>query len=183
MKKWLILSMLSSSLFAANSKEFLPDLILPLPVNLAVPENFIVKSAIPDREPSLSDGVIWGTKEEINDFLTKSEKGTVLVAKLSTNMAQIGENEFEGENEVTSSLEKMGMKDIQKKKLKWEDYPILSVQGKSPDGKPFCIAWIGLNHASSVLYIGGHFSSDSKTYESGLKTWENVINQTTITKI
>jgi len=158
---------------------------MPLTVDLAIPDNFVVKNKInSDSKPNLYDGVIWGSEDAVQAALEiKDEqifdklKDIVFSVRISSNVAQISENSFTGEDTIESDLMSIGAKDIKIRKLSWGQFPVLAVSGTC-DGRPARFAWVGLNYASNALVIIEYFPSNPKTHEKGIKTWDNLMNHT-----
>jgi len=168
-----------------RTEDFLPGLINPLSLKLALPEDFVPTNFLLQEEPNLFTGTLWAspdTIEEIHEQMragktcAKIKKGA-FVAKLTPNAAQTGPCSFSEEESIAPSLKKMGFTDFKVEKKRWGPYPILSVQAYSANNH-IAYIYVGLNDCGgNVLFIRYMFSDNR---EKDLAVWNAFVDNTEI---
>lgn len=125
--------------------------------------------------------VYWGNKENLETFFEKGcscshLKSGVICVDISTNMAQIDEDNFSNECSV-SALEAEGMKNVIRKKWKWGIHPVMSIDG-TMEGLELNIAWIGLNDNGQVLFARLVYPNEHGPSTEDLAMWSDFLKKT-----
>lgn len=161
--------------------KFLPGIEEQLAIEPALPKDFIADSI--QNEPNVIDGVIWGKKEDIEQLKNdpKQIKSTFIIARLSTNVTQAGSNEFNGEKDFIKELEDLSYTNVVIEKLKWGEYPVLSLNATSAEDRKIYVAWVGLNETDTHKVLLLNFVYPDQQNEptpDQLKIWETLLRQT-----
>lgn len=122
----------------------LPDIIIPLMVDPAIPENFV---ALRPEGTSGYDWIYWGPRNALTSYFRDREslKEPIISLRPSLNVAQTGPDKFSIEDENIKELVKSVAKDAKLYRYKWGQYPVLSFEGEMFE-KPFCTCWVGTNN-------------------------------------
>lgn len=132
----------------------LPGMLSPPLLTFALPADFVATPF--GAEADMYRGVLWGTKESA----AKVKKAASFAAadsaffmiRLSSDVGQEEDGTFSHEKGLEKTLESMGMKEVKTRKLKWGDYPVLTMTALRPDGTRALSAWVGINRGSWVLF-------------------------------
>lgn len=154
----------------------LPDLMFPLPVEFAIPEDFV---AIPlSEEAGLFQFVYWGKETEIKKFINnKPISEPIISVKPTVDVLQYGPDIFSIEMEKDPRFERIHHKD---EKFSWGPFPVYSRKAIL-NNKLINMAYVGLNHPDSGVVLmfslilpEGEEASLNKTYP----LWENFLHET-----
>lgn len=175
---------------------FLPDMVRPLAVKLAIPDDFVVGPApviLPrDKQVALplnlASGVLWGTAETIRQINEQPEAKKPLISrgafrvKMTPNIIQIEPKKFSfGDDEsLKADLEKNGAKDIEIKRVMWGEYPVVAATFKLKDSTPQAICWIGVNNNGFTLFISYVFPPNKSSYADDFVVWNTFINNSSL---
>jgi len=130
------------------------DYLVHLPIEPAIPENFVLKT-IP-REVNHCGYFLWGPKDVLDSYDVdnpQSLTGAIFHVYTSMEMAQSGFKSFSRVDELEKQYKKEKVSGLSKKNFMWGKYPVLTFDGKWPNGRDLFNAWIGLNYCSNVLVV------------------------------
>jgi hypothetical protein len=168
----------------------------PPRVSLALPASFIVTSASPRGKSSQPDfnmyeGNIWAPERTARQFEHSAEhkfsnaKDPMFFVHLSSDVAQIpGKDSFTNEKELETTFTGLGMQKVKSKKLKWGDYPVLSLTGERPNGSPVYVAWIGINSPDGWTILVDYRVPKGKNHPTRdeRKIWDTFLSETKMMK-
>jgi hypothetical protein len=123
----------------------MPDLPYPLAVEPALPPDYSMAAF--ESPPDLFEGVFWGSKEELQEFLKDPGhiSAPLISVSLSPRVRQLSAHRFTGEANLSKDLKKKGFKQIQIERFAWGPYPVLSLNALNAQGREVLMAWVGLN--------------------------------------
>lgn len=170
-----------------KTKVFLPRLLAPFPVKLALPSNFVARSVDAELPGDLVDGMLWGKEETIKCIWAQAGQRSMVVtdgvfrASLTMNVSQIGPAEFSTgtDDQLRKDLEGAGASDIKIRRIFWGTFPVISVSYVSSKGKPGALAWIGLNFEENVLLINYIFPEglEEESYAKDFDIWNTFLDK------
>lgn len=137
-----------------DGASFLPGMLSPPLLTFTLPADFVATPF--GAKADMYSGVLWGTKETA----AKVKKAASFAAadsaffmiRLSSDVGQEEDGTFSHEKDLEKTLKSMGMKEVLTTKLKWGDYPVLTMTALRPDGTRAFTAWVGINRGSWVLF-------------------------------
>ncbi|NGX62196.1 MAG: hypothetical protein K940chlam9_01690 [Chlamydiae bacterium] len=145
--------------------QLLPELVTPLAVEFALPENFI--SISPNGKSDPCSWTFWGPRDTLEKFLEdpQSIDHPIIGVQITSNVTQ-------------SFLDKQDLSLFSSHKtLNWGDYPVFTAVGEM-FGVSAHIAWVGLNCPSdAVLFFNFIYPGDKPT-EKELALWNNFLEKT-----
>lgn len=156
-----------------------------LPFKPALPNNFVLKPTVPNGSFGMADGVMWGTKENIEKIWNQKEPNaelqlsdSLIKARFSLEMQQteVGELPID-ESRIRQEFKKLGASEIHFERLNWGDYPVCAVEIRFPNKTPTAIAWVGLN-LGPVIVINYLFSDNSSMHDKEWIIWDNFLHKT-----
>ena len=158
------------------------DLVCPLAINPAIPEDFIALN--PEDMPNCSNWTYWGPEEALKTYFKDpaSLKEPVLRVTLSPSIAQTKPNILDS-TEIKQFIEEMksqNQKDFTYLETLWGDYPVFTVQVKF-ENRTMVMAWVGQNclDSRSVLMFNLVYpENQNHPSEKDLLLWNNFINKT-----
>ncbi len=166
-----VLEVIASDTNFPRIVDLLPHYVeLPM-VNPAIPEDFVAMRA------NENDGWdYWGPKEVLLTLFKdrKTIKRPIIRVRPSAT-CQTGPNEFEGGEEFKSLYP-----DLQEKKLKWGNHPVLAMRWKNEEGIVL-LAIVGLNvpGGQSLLFQLLYPTENGSPSIEALEFWENFLKNTT----
>ena len=197
MKPFRLFCLLVSTLFTLSSKagEQKPGcfegMLHPPNVTVALPTNFVVVSASPaakaTKQFDMYEGNIWAPEKTARQFEFGAEhKFTnatepMFFVHLSDSVAQNpGKDTFTIEKDLVKNFASAGVRNVQSKKTKWGDYPVLSLTGERPNGSAVFIAWIGINSPDGWTIFVDYRVPTGKSHPSAeeKKIWEAFLRNT-----
>lgn len=129
--------------------KLLPDLVYPLAIEPAIPENFVAGSPFGEIDPS--QWIYWGPEDVLDKYFRnpKSLDQPILRIKVTTNRSQTGPDSFTGEDD---DFKKAKIKIHANEHFKWGEYPVHAIKATILN-KVTCMAWIGLNAPGGATLI------------------------------
>lgn len=173
MKKWLFFLFFTSTLsatpwFPGEDINFQPTL----------PKDFILASSA--KNPSLADGVYWGSPLALKAYFAKEAPlpGPVIAVRYSASVHQKGPQEFTGDAKTARDLKVLGGRQLKMRKSMWGEYPVLIVSGISHGGNFYYLAYIGLNQPDGKCLMLTFLSSseNNRASEGELAIWDRLLN-------
>ena len=170
---------------AASENDFriqglLPNLLIPLAVEPAVPDNFVALS--PNGSPDLFEWVYWAPKGTSAKVLKDPTllKGPILKVQLSANVIQTGSDSFSSENDL-EILKNHAPEDFACIRTRWGNYPVIAVRTRMLD-KVIFLAWVGLNDPQdgwTLLFNMVYPDTTGHPNKNDEDFWQNFIMNTT----
>ncbi len=157
---------------------FLPGLDHTPPVELALPSDFIVAPYTADTAPNLKDGVLWGTKQDINHFYLQGAKARAHFSKglmwvrLSDNISQTTQGGFSHD---IMNFKMMGARNIRIEYKRWANLPVMAVECDIGNVH-FTQAWVGLNDEGETLHIT--YLGPGKPSRASKRVWTELMAKT-----
>jgi hypothetical protein len=157
-----------------------------LPFRPALPSDFVLRS-LHSEAFGLSEGVVWSTKECIEDLRRHLQEDPnfvspltgALSASFSWNIQQLESNEWsESEQNMMREAKAAGLTGMKFESLKWGEYPIKAFTGRLPDGKPLAMAYMGLNQAGPTILFRYWFPANQSSYEKDWAIWKHFLYNT-----
>lgn len=156
------------------------EYLTTLPIEPAIPSNFVLRK-IPE-EINLCGYFLWGPKEVLDacDFNdNNSLTGSIFHLYTSMEMTQTGPKSFSRVDEIAQFLKDSKVTHLSKKERMWGKYPVLTFEGKRPNGHDVCNAWIGMNDASKVLVVKLEVpKKEGRPNEEDKALWQTFLSQT-----
>jgi hypothetical protein len=130
----------------------LPDLLSPLAIEPAIPNDFVAKS--PSGDPSIMNALFWGNPSVLEDFFKnpKELKEEIINIQVSQNIQQKG-LVLEGDKKLIQEMRQKGFQILNSKRLMMGVYPVWMVHLKGPHQETVLIAWIGLNASQGTVLM------------------------------
>lgn len=160
--------------------EFIGQSLIPLGVNLALPEDFV---AMPydNEDPLYSPTMIWGRESDLKEVKKHGKDarhGPIIEAILSMDTFQTGPNSFNpNEKQIREESSKRGLRNLTIKRYQWGSYPVLAVQGIAPGNLVRNFAVVGMNDPSGqVLRL--RLLAPKTAEKKALTIWENLLTNT-----
>ena len=130
------------------------DYTVLLPIEPAIPDNFILKTIPRDINPY--GYFLWGPKEvldafDIND--PQSLTGPIFHLYTSMQITQLGPKSFSHVDQLEKDCKEEKVENLTLKNFMWGRYPAFTFEGKRTNGRDLTNAWIGLNYCSRVLVV------------------------------
>lgn len=162
--------------------ELLPNLLCPLAVDPAIPEDFVALS--PTGRLDLFDWIYWGPKEVLEKYFKDPDSlnMSLIRVKLSGNVAQTGPNSFSDE-ESTKALKMLQKKDPKActfLETNWGNYPVHTVR-MTMMGKTIFTTWVGLNDQESgwtLMFNLVYPEKKGHPNANDFQLWENLLRKT-----
>jgi hypothetical protein len=152
------------------------EYLAKLPIEPAIPSNFVLKNI----SKELSGYFLWGPKEVLDSYDIqdpKSLSASLFYLYTSFEVAQKGPQSFLKENEMEKSLKDLKITDLSKKLYMWGKYPVLTFDGKRPNGRDLLTAWVGLNYCSNVLVVKlAHPESEGRPNDEDRALWQTFLS-------
>ncbi|MBA3958057.1 MAG: hypothetical protein H0X51_06660 [Parachlamydiaceae bacterium] len=163
--------------------ELLPNLVHPLPVEPAIPADFIALS--PTGNLDLYDWVYWGPKDVLMAYFKDpaSLEIPILRVALSSNVVQTGANSFNNE-ESTKILRKNDPDGFASIDIEWGNYPVHALRTQI-EGYLLFMAWVGLNDPEAGWTLKFNLiypNKDGQPSREDRELWKNLIMNTTLLK-
>ncbi|MCH9625630.1 MAG: hypothetical protein S4CHLAM123_08060 [Chlamydiales bacterium] len=151
--------------------QLIPELVNPLAVEFAVPNNFVAKSLI--GEPNPCDWIYWGPAEVLAKYFNNPDSldQPLIRLKLSTNVLQ-------SEMHNLSALKAAGIETLSSSKLNWGMYPLQEVEIKIDDTYVYT-AWVGFNDPNETTLIFNLVYPKNKPSKQDLNFWRTFLKKTT----
>ncbi|MBN1514930.1 hypothetical protein JXA32_00020 [Candidatus Sumerlaeota bacterium] len=167
-----------------NALYYLPQMLSPLPVELALPSHFRV-APLSGVEPNINDGVIWG-RETTLQAIAKNEgrplpglRESIIMARISRNVKQTGPAKFSHQELLAAKLRGQGVSDMRIIEESWGAFPVLALEGVKESGQTLAMAWVGLNSDGPVLYLELHPPlSTGEPTDTDWLVWRSLIKNT-----
>lgn len=170
-----------------KTKVFLPHLLAPFPVRLALPNNFVARSVDAELPGSLVDGMLWGKEETIKSIWAQAGQKSMVVtsgvfrASLTLNVSQTGPDQFSvgTDEQLRRDLESAGATEIKIRRIFWGTFPVIAISYMSSKGKPGALAWIGLNFEENVLLVNYIFPEglEEESYTKDFDIWNTFLDK------
>ncbi len=148
--------------------ELLGDIIIPLGIDVAIPDDFVVmKNSILKEDP----WVYWGKEVELMKYFKDrySISEPIFSIKPSANVAQIGPNKFSDDNDPYYKE-----RGIQFRYLNWGPYPVREIITEM-EGTQLHIAHVGTNYEGWTLLVNMILPKGAKETP---EVWKRFINET-----
>ena len=137
-----------------DGADMLPGMLSPPLLTFTLPSDFVATPF--GAEADMYRGVLWGTKETAAKVKKAASfaaaNSAFFMIRLSSDVGLEEDGTFSHEKGLEKTLESMGMKEVKTRKLKWGDYPVLTMTAIRPDGTRAFTAWMGINRGSWVLF-------------------------------
>ena len=163
----------------------------PPRVTPALPPYFIVVSIWPEtkttKEFNMEEGVIWAPEDTARHFefgadtAIANAKEPLFYARLSATVTQIPKSDkFSAEDSMAARLTSSGVRNVNTRKTKWGNYPVLVLTGDAPEGLSMFTAFVGINSPDGWVIVINYRVPSGKGHptESEKAIWDRFINET-----
>ena len=183
----------------ARIRTLLPDLLLPLGVDPAIPDNFVAMS--PAGKPDLIQGIFWGPKDVLEKYFQDPEhklETPVIRVMLSPNVAQTHPNGFDPNMiKMWKKTFKEASRSLSMQQMHWGSYPVIaahlkavvkaeesnteeSSSAETPFENGFLFAYVGLNDSQGGQTLMFHLvpPTDRPLSKKDKKFWNHFLKNT-----
>lgn len=160
-----------------------------LPFKMAIPEHYVVLPATRDKDIGLDPGFFCGERSTIKDLWQQLEKepaaelhpnSACFYVTWSWEVAQRGPDSFSvSDQELRSALEKKGASSIQICNLRWNEYPVKSIEIEFPPHTHTFTAWIGLNTGGEAIRVQYSCPENSSLFDEECAIWNHFLHKST----
>jgi hypothetical protein len=135
----------------------------------------------------MDDGVIWAPEKTARQFEFGADRKfsnatePLFYARLSAEVGQQpGTDIFSNERDIVKNYSAAGLKKVKSSKIKWGNYPVLTLTGERPDGSPVFVAWIGINSPDGWTILVDYRVPKGKGHPTNEETkiWETFLKET-----
>ena len=154
-------------------QELIPEDWIEFPaISPAIPSNYVLGTL------NETGHALWGTKEDIAIFtgIESPIESELITLRHSWEVVQVGPTTFSLEKEIEQEFRRLGVKNLKMEKIKWGNYPVLSVEGLRPDGTSMHTAWVGLNSESGATILMNLYLP--KNSDNSCPIWKNLLSHT-----
>ncbi len=182
-KIFILTLVFTQGLFAEQDyRTFLPSDRCPIPLSLALPDNYTVAPTEPEYTHvfslDISRGVLWGTKEDIDqaykdwEGALKNLQSGLFRVTISSHIPLEEHYKMMQNDRLVKDHISAGMKVMTYDKFYWGDFPVIALTSEYA-GLVMKSAWVGVPYSQSVLHIA-YFPSK----EEEVDLWKSFLEKT-----